>query len=109
MDSAAEFVEQGRRVVDADQRRLALRGFGEIIIVRCEDVALAAQRLLAAIGRHPRARTLAVAREIVEIEEIGRESCRERVCTYVYISGVAGTLKKKQMKNITNIKIYECK
>src|SRR3546814_15926981 len=36
---------------------------------RCEDVALAAQRLLAAIGRHPRARTLAVAREIVEVED----------------------------------------
>src|SRR3546814_6526898 len=40
-----------------------------MFIVRCEDVALAAQRLLAAIGRHPRARTLAVAREIVEIED----------------------------------------
>src|SRR3546814_12703678 len=27
--------------------------------------------------------------------EIGRASCRERVCQYVYISGVAGSLKKK--------------
>src|SRR3546814_16225834 len=30
-------------------------------------------------------------------EEIGRASCRERVCPYVLISGVAGTLKKKQI------------
>src|SRR3546814_18517958 len=27
--------------------------------------------------------------------EIGRASCRERVCQYVYISVVAGTFKKK--------------
>src|SRR3546814_17969433 len=27
--------------------------------------------------------------------EIGRASCRERVCRYVLISGVAGSLKKK--------------
>src|SRR3546814_20882825 len=39
------------------------------MMVRCEDVSLAAQRRLAAIGRHPRARTLAVAREIVEVED----------------------------------------
>src|SRR3546814_15730796 len=30
------------------------------------------------------------------IEEIGRASCRERVCQYVLISVVAGSLKKKQ-------------
>src|SRR3546814_12713131 len=28
-------------------------------------------------------------------EQIGRASCRERVCQYVKISGVAGSLKKK--------------
>src|SRR3546814_255377 len=28
-------------------------------------------------------------------DEIGRASCRERVCQYVYISGVAGSLKNK--------------
>src|SRR3546814_18154156 len=28
--------------------------------------------------------------------EIGRASCRERVCQYVSISGVGGTVKKKQ-------------
>src|SRR3546814_17193271 len=30
--------------------------------------------------------------------EVGRASCRERVCQYVSISGVAGTLKKKTKK-----------
>src|SRR3546814_17596969 len=33
------------------------------------------------------------------INENGRESCRERVCQYVLISGVAGSLKKKQKNN----------
>src|SRR3546814_16734105 len=32
-----------------------------------------------------------------ETEEIGRASCRERVCQYVLISGVAVSLKKKQI------------
>src|SRR3546814_18618762 len=32
--------------------------------------------------------------------EIGRASCRERVCKYVYISGVAESLKKKTKQNI---------
>src|SRR3546814_19090092 len=31
--------------------------------------------------------------------EIGRASCRERVCQYVYISVVAGSLKKKKNTN----------
>src|SRR3546814_13650081 len=34
----------------------------------------------------------------VVIEEIGRASCRERVCQYVLISEVAGSLKKKKTK-----------
>src|SRR3546814_20892436 len=32
---------------------------------------------------------------IAEMSKIGRASCRERVCPYVYISGVAVSLKKK--------------
>src|SRR3546814_17287996 len=32
--------------------------------------------------------------------QIGRASCRERVCQYVLISVVAGSLKKKQRKTI---------
>src|SRR3546814_13319800 len=31
-------------------------------------------------------------------EELGSASCRESVCTYVYISVVAGGLKKKRQK-----------
>src|SRR3546814_17864038 len=33
-------------------------------------------------------------------DKIGRESCRERVCQYVEISVVDGSLKKKRFKNI---------
>src|SRR3546814_18618400 len=32
------------------------------------------------------------------LSQIGRESCRERVCQYVYISVVAVSLKKKKRK-----------
>src|SRR3546814_16170562 len=36
---------------------------------------------------------------VVPIEwKIGRASCRERVCQYVSISGVAGSIKKKNKK-----------
>src|SRR3546814_11801447 len=33
------------------------------------------------------------------LEKIGRASCRERVCTYVSISGVAVSLQKQTKKN----------
>src|SRR3546814_18563584 len=33
--------------------------------------------------------------DVAELDEIGRASCRERVCQYVSISVVAGSLKKK--------------
>src|SRR3546814_19613704 len=33
--------------------------------------------------------------DTVTVTAIGRASCRERVCQYVYISGVAVSLKKK--------------
>src|SRR3546814_13637962 len=36
------------------------------------------------------------ARNLLSLQEIGRASCRERVCPYVLISGVAVSLKKKQ-------------
>src|SRR3546814_11075285 len=32
------------------------------------------------------------------VREIGRASCRERVCQYVWIAGVAETYKKKKKK-----------
>src|SRR3546814_19020435 len=38
----------------------------------------------------------------VPIPEIGRASCRGRVCTYVYISVVAVRLKKKHKMQITS-------
>src|SRR3546814_17025430 len=41
------------------------------------------------------ARDLHLSRKVVRKAKIGGESCRERVCQYVYISGVAVYLKKK--------------
>src|SRR3546814_18135628 len=42
-------------------------------------------------------------------EQIGRASCRERVCPYVYISVVAVSLKKNKIKRqqSTHIKLKE--
>src|SRR3546814_19210931 len=33
-------------------------------------------------------------------DEIGRARCRERVCQYVYIAGVAGCIKKKKTERV---------
>src|SRR3546814_18740896 len=33
---------------------------------------------------------------VLDTPEIGRASCRERVCKYVELTGVAGSLKKKK-------------
>src|SRR3546814_18664971 len=38
-----------------------------------------------------------------ELEEIGRASCRERVCQYVSISGVAVSLQKKNRNNTYSV------
>src|SRR3546814_12989508 len=82
----------------------------DVDFVRAEAVELGAHR--AAIGaQHPDLDEIARldvggkeegARHMVEIvagREIGRESCRERVCKYVLISVVAGALKKKPQQH----------
>src|SRR3546814_14245285 len=43
--------------------------------------------------------TEAIARPGSAAAEIGRASCRDRGCQYVWISVVAGSLKKKKEKN----------
>src|SRR3546814_14596450 len=54
---------------------------------------------------HRRGTTIVIVEQSVNIalnlaeREIGSAPCRERVCQYVYISVVAGTLKKKKDKN----------
>ena len=58
----AEFVEQRARVVEAQQRRLALR---EIVVVDDNRQHLAVERLLHPVAAHPGARALAGPREIV--------------------------------------------
>src|SRR3546814_13916817 len=44
----------------------------------------------------PRNATGKVSRREVRLQEIGRASCRERVCQYVWVSVVAVALKKKK-------------
>src|SRR3546814_17516816 len=39
-----------------------------------------------------------IGRDVIGFEEIGRASCRERVCQYVWISVVAVSLKKQKTK-----------
>ena len=65
----AELVEQRLRVVEADQHRLAGLALGEVVVVRREHDVVAEQARAAAVGRHPRARALSLAREIVEVEQ----------------------------------------
>src|SRR3546814_14521020 len=42
------------------------------------------------------------------VEEIGRASCRERVCQYVEISVVAVSLKKKELDIKHNVNQIKC-
>src|SRR3546814_17463336 len=42
-----------------------------------------------------------------DLVQIGRASCRERVCQYVKISVVAGSLKKKQRERERLVYAYE--
>src|SRR3546814_20471215 len=55
-----------------------------------------------AITQQQRAATIATARaEVAAANEIGRASCRARVCQYVSISVVAGSLKQKKHQRRT--------
>ncbi len=69
MDAMAEFVKQRIGIIEADQRRRLARALGEIIVVGCQRIGAPAQPFLRAICRHPCARTLAVAGEIIKIED----------------------------------------
>src|SRR3546814_9001526 len=58
---------------------------------RCRQVGVSGAGAHALHSRREHGRTSGG----VEVQEIGRASCRERVCQYVSISVVAGSLKKK--------------
>src|SRR3546814_14818980 len=58
----------------------------------------------AAEGREPAGRSPKRGR--LREGEIGRAACRERVCHYVYISVVAGSLKKKSPKDKMSLTKY---
>ena len=65
----AELVEQRARVVEAEQRRLALGGLGEVHHVDDDRADVAGELLLAAEAAHPGAAPLGGAGEIVAEEE----------------------------------------
>ena len=66
----AELVEQGLGVVERDQHRLAGGALDEVVVVRRDRRdRLAGERLVAAIARGPRAGALALAREVVAVEQ----------------------------------------
>ena len=65
----AELVEQRARVVEAQQRRLALRALGEVHHIDDERPDVAGELLLVAQRRHPGAAMLGGAREIVAEEQ----------------------------------------
>src|SRR3546814_20192715 len=68
--------------VSCDRARHAQAGVGV-------DVAAADEAL------HQLVRDIIILRQQLPRDKIGRASCRERVCPYVYISVVAVTLKQK--------------
>src|SRR3546814_14429192 len=91
-------------------------------IIGCEDVAIdridrgcgidegraqahLLRRALGPAGRLDDVLERASKRLEIIVEEIGRESCRERVCQYVEISGAAVSLKKKKKHNKEDMNI----
>ena len=70
MQRVTKFVEQRCRVIQTDEGRFTLPAFDEIIIIGGQHIAVfPAERMLTAIGRHPRAGAFAFTREIIEIEK----------------------------------------
>src|SRR3546814_15719508 len=94
-------------------RKIVVVGHGMVGHKLVEALADRVDLQLSVIGEEPRAAydrvhlteffsgksadDLALARpDFAEAYEIGRASCRERVCQYVYISVVVGSIKKKK-------------
>ena len=69
MQAVAEFVEQRAHVVERQQRGLARRGLGEVVVVEDDRHDLAAVAGLLAQRAHPCAAALARAREVVVQED----------------------------------------
>ena len=74
MQRMAEFVEQGVRLVDAEEASLAVSGAGEIHHVEDNRQRLAVELVLVAQRTHPRAAMLRGPGEIVADEERDRRS-----------------------------------
>src|SRR3546814_16559794 len=88
----------GRRSVDLGGVELGQQGRDHMAVLQVEIVARPVE-----IGRHDRHEVAAIlpARGLAEHKEIGRASCRERVCQYVKISAFAVSSTQKN-KNVYN-------
>ncbi len=69
MQRVAEFVEQRARVIEAQQRRLAAGGLGEIADIDDQRADVARKLFLIAQRGHPGAAALRGAREIIAEEQ----------------------------------------
>ncbi len=65
----AELVEQRAHIVGGQQRRLARRALGEVVVVDDDRKGIAIDARLVAIGAHPRAAALGRTREVVGKED----------------------------------------
>src|SRR3546814_11046693 len=81
--------------VDAGAEGVFLRRLGEAVHRLADKLRQLARILRGAVERAGR---VVIAREdiLAFVGEIGRATCRERVCPYVYIWVVDGSVKKKQ-------------
>src|SRR3546814_11934583 len=94
----------GARVRDEQLVELPEVGGGDVAGARDRPEVISLTKLVPEIGGHRD-----VCGEISVVDhirlaamQIGRASCRERGCPYVYISVGAGALKKKEKKNKKN-------
>src|SRR3546814_11084476 len=92
-------VEEAPASVDAEHRRIGgipLRAFAPNAITLLALCSGLTGVRFAIDGDWAAAITMIIVAGVLEGMEIGRASCRERVCQYVSISVVDGSLKKKQ-------------
>ena len=85
MEGVAEFMEQGARIVEAQERRLALGSFREIHHVDDDRTDLAGQSLLRPEGAHPGAAALGRASKVIADEgsDLGAVRVNDAPCANV--------------------------
>src|ERR1041385_8699401 len=96
VQTVAKLVEQGARVVEAEERRVALR---KVVVVDDDRQHLAIEALLLAVAAHPGAGMLSRPREIVVQKQADRTTAgvAHLIGTHIrVINGAVATLDKAQ-------------